>query len=208
MRKDSKLNRWARALLAGALIAAAARSTGAAELAKVKIIALEGSAGEVTAQFNPAEIKIEKQVPWERHKAAEGESAILKFSDAGSRTLSLELLFDGYGTSTNVQTEWIAKLEKLASIDEAKQRPPMCMFTWGVQLPPFRGVIENLAVRYTLFLADGTPVRAAAHVTIREAGAVRVKGGAFPFKPTPCDVSPECPVGQVCVVDTCAPPAP
>lgn len=44
--------------------------------------------------------------------------------------------------------------------------PPICSFTWGQFT--FRCILERVAGAYTLFLADGTPVRAVLNVTFKE----------------------------------------
>ena len=58
---------------------------------------------------------------------------------------------------------------------EDKKRPPKVGVRWGVgKLPEFQGVIESVATKYTMFLPDGTPVRATCRVTIREASHLSV----------------------------------
>jgi hypothetical protein len=58
---------------------------------------------------------------------------------------------------------------------------------WGAGGPPtdvlgggpFRGVIESLQTKYTMFLPNGTPVRATCNVKIKEAARiVQGKGGS------------------------------
>jgi hypothetical protein len=57
---------------------------------------------------------------------------------------------------------------------EDKKRPPKVGVKWG-KLPEFQGVIESVSTKYTMFLPDGTPVRATCHVTVREASHLSVK---------------------------------
>jgi hypothetical protein len=93
--------------------------------------------------------------------------------------LSLELTFDGYETGTNVHTEYVDKLIKmtLAQIEatdkkgkEDQKRPHMVVLTWGANaLPEFKGVIKSVNTKYTMFLANGTPVRATCTVELMEA---------------------------------------
>jgi hypothetical protein len=49
------------------------------------------------------------------------------------------------------------------------KRPPLLTFTWGSKFPVFKGVIENLSVKYTLFLPDGTPCRATVNLKMKQA---------------------------------------
>ncbi|HEU5056030.1 MAG TPA: hypothetical protein VFU21_05875 [Kofleriaceae bacterium] len=123
---------------------------------------------EVTAYFNPKEIGITKNVPWNKHKDSKADKPILEFTDADPAELNIELLFDTFETRDSVYDAHISKLEKLVKVDEAKKRPPMVLFLWGTHFPKFMGVVSALKVQYTMFLPDGTPVRATATVTIKE----------------------------------------
>jgi hypothetical protein len=155
------------------------------------------------AQFNPKEISIDKSVPWKKHKSSEGDAPTLEFTAAEPRTLGAELLFDTFEAGTNVQN-LIAPLEKLATVDPTRKRPPLIQFSWGSKFPAFAGVIESISVKYTLFLPDGTPVRATVAVTVKEAASVRVKKGTA-ASVIPCQTPSECPSGQSCFNGVCAP---
>lgn len=155
------------------------------------------------AQFNPTEIGFTKSVPWKRHKSSEPDAPTLEFTAAEPRSLQVVLLFDTYEAGTDVHQTYIAKLEALAIVDPARKRPPLVQFEWG-SLPSFRGVIETLDVKYTLFLADGTPVRATATVRLKEAATVRAKKGTD-ASVIPCQTPSDCPPGQSCFNGACAP---
>jgi hypothetical protein len=45
----------------------------------------------------------------------------------------------------------------------------MCIFLWGKGFPSFMGVIESLSTKFTMFLANGTPVRATVTVKMKQA---------------------------------------
>ena len=49
--------------------------------------------------------------------------------------------------------------------DKQKFRPPTILFVWGRFT--FKGVVESLSQKYTMFLSDGTPVRAECALKIR-----------------------------------------
>ncbi|HVK87178.1 MAG TPA: hypothetical protein VM513_23820 [Kofleriaceae bacterium] len=105
----------------------------------------------------------------------------LEFTGAEGRTMSVEMLFDGYeggGRTVDVASK-VAVLEKLARVidprspDEKKRRPHHCVVTWGERgLPSFKCVIENLSTKYSMFSSDGKPLRATCTVKLKE--AVRV----------------------------------
>jgi hypothetical protein len=156
----------------------------------------------VVAQYNPKELQIDRTVPWsptgEANKSSnssggggggQSNSGIhLEFTGAQGRSLSVELLFDGYekgassGFSVDVAGE-VSKLEHLASVIapgsqlEDKRRPHWCVATWGTSLRAFRCVIESLTTKYTMFDSSGNPLRATCTVKLKEADSVKAKGG-------------------------------
>jgi hypothetical protein len=148
---------------------------------KLSIYSVEGPRIVVTAMYNPKEITIDKPVPWFKAPQSKGDSPALEFSSADGAVMSFELLFDTYEAGTNVHTGFIANLLALALVQdpngsEEKKRPPKVGVKWGVgKLPEFQGVIESVSAKYTMFLPDGTPVRASCRVTIREASHLAVK---------------------------------
>jgi hypothetical protein len=152
---------------------------------------------EVTAQFNPKELQIDRTVPWSptgetnRTNTAATDSAVnnhginLEFTGAQGRSLSVELLFDGYEKSADRGfhvdvLEQVGKLEHLAAVIdpsglEAKRRPHHCVANWGGSLRAFRCVIESLSTKYTMFDAEGNPLRATCTVKLKEADHVSAK---------------------------------
>lgn len=146
---------------------------------------------EVTAQFNPKELEIKRPVPWSKpaetgkanKKKKEDQGIHLEFTGADSRTMTVELLFDGYEESAgepfvkDVVAE-VKKLEALASVRDAKpnakeelRRPHLCMVVWGKTFGSdgFRCVIDSLTTKYTMFDSDGQPLRATCTVSLKEA---------------------------------------
>jgi hypothetical protein len=147
-------------------------------LQKLSIRSLEGARIIVTAMFNPKEIEVDKSVPWRKSATSTGDQPELEFSSAEGRVMSFELLFDGLETKTNVHAEYVEDLQRLSRVldpngPEDKKRPPKIGVKWSV-FPEFQGVIESLTTKYTLFLPDGTPVRAVCSLRIREASHLTV----------------------------------
>lgn len=150
--------------------------------AKLKIITLEKVDGvdiTVEAQFNPKEIAIDKSVPWQPQKKKGPND--LEYTGGAPRTMSLELLFDGFETGQSVQPA-IDDLNRLTehigtAVDE--KRPPRVKVIWGpgtdsVSLPEFSGVVESVSVKYTMFSGDGVVLRATATVKLKEAPLVGI----------------------------------
>jgi len=49
---------------------------------------------------------------------------------------------------------------------------------WGT-LPDFEGVLESVSTKYTMFLPNGTPVRATCSCKFKEASRLSFKKGAL-----------------------------
>jgi hypothetical protein len=140
----------------------------------------------VEAQYNPKELGVTKTVPWQKHKDSKADQPHLEFAGADGRSLDMELTFDGYEDGTNVHTKYVDSLIKmtLAQVDasekgkEDQKRPHMVVVTWGGSaLPEFHGVIESVNTKYTMFLSDGTPVRATCTIKFKEADKASFKKG-------------------------------
>lgn len=135
---------------------------------------------QVDAQYNPKELQVDKTVPWQKKSQANKtqEAGIqLEFTGAEGRSLTLELLFDGFETKSSVAGK-VETLNTMASVlepgsaDETKRRPHLCVVTWGSTVPTFKCVIESLSVKYTMFSDQGVPLRATCTVKLKEADTV------------------------------------
>jgi hypothetical protein len=139
--------------------------------AKLTIGSLDDADVMVEAHYNPHELSIDKQIAWQDKPRGDDVEA----NGAPKRSMSIELLFDGYERHATVDTE-IAVLEQLSDIRadvpplEHHKRPHHCVVVWGDRgIRPFRCVIEALTVKYTMFDRFGTPLRASCTVKLREA---------------------------------------
>ncbi len=155
--------------------------------AKLWIGSLDNPALEVRAQYNPRELQIDKQVPWADHKAGDNRSdgkraeknpsaqSDLEFTGAPKRSMSIELLFDGYEEGKSIEPD-LRRLEEMSSVVDPesrdRRRPHHCIVAWGdsgAGMRPFRCVIESLAVKYTMWDHGGMPLRATCTVKLKEA---------------------------------------
>jgi hypothetical protein len=145
------------------------------ELVKAKIETCPGE-GDISLDvyFNPKEIQIDKTVPWTEHAKTEGNEPTLEFTNAKPKNLTVELMFDGFEDEVDVHKKYVSKLERMTMVDETKKRPPNLTFTFG-SMPVFKGVIASLGVKYTLFMPDGTPVRATVTVKMTQAAKLMNK---------------------------------
>ncbi|MBX3158749.1 MAG: hypothetical protein KF773_22460 [Deltaproteobacteria bacterium] len=149
----------------------------------------------MSAQYNPKELTIDQSVPWKKQEPANSTGAAggggkakepdnrmaIEFVGAEGRTMSVEMLFDGYepeGRHVDV-TAQVATLQEMAAVidagssDEKKRRPHHCVVSWGQRgLPKFECVIESLQTKYSMFSTDGEPLRATCTVKLKEAKIV------------------------------------
>ena len=79
--------------------------------------------------------------------------------------LAMQLFFDTYEQQTDVRNH-TNKIIGLLDLDPELHAPPVCLFSWGHL--NFVGVLERADQRFTLFLSDGTPVRATIDVSFKE----------------------------------------
>jgi hypothetical protein len=159
------------------------------KVAKISIGSLDGGP-KVEAQYNPKELEIQKTVPWSKvneanksnGKSTQDQGIHLEFTGAEGRSISVELLFDGYekdagGRGVDV-SKCVSDLETLASVrvpgskKEDERRPHRCVVTWGTVLSEFRCVIDSLSTKYTMFSPEGKPLRATCVVKLKEADVV------------------------------------
>ena len=127
----------------------------------------------ITVLFNPNKLVFNKSVSWKKQDAAQRDVPELQFTNAQPRTLNLDLILDTYDTP-DVEKEDVRKHAKklfhLTTVEEHgdKHRPPVCRLSWGSVGVFFQGVLERLEQQFTLFMEDGTPVRATSRCTFKE----------------------------------------
>ena len=151
--------------------------------------------GDVSGDYNPKELQVDKSVPWSKHSYSNknGDTAQndrgnlhLEFTGAEGRSMSIELMFDGYEQKTSVAGQ-VGKLELLTNVmhpnsdKEDERRPPLCLVAWGDKgLPTFKCVIESMSTKYTMFGSDGTPLRATVTLKLKEADTLSTKDAESP----------------------------
>ena len=122
--------------------------------------------------FNPREIAVAKTVTWRDQGGRRRDQPRVSFDGGASRTLTLSLLLDTYEAADRDVRVHTVKLAELARYDGDLHRPPVVRVHWGPDRQnadlPFRGVVTSLTQKFTLFLPDGTPVRATVDMTLKE----------------------------------------
>jgi nucleoid-associated protein YgaU len=138
-----------------------------ANLKKAFLQAENGSNKErIEVLFNPAEYSIEKGNQVSKTPLPGLKSPISSFVNGIEDTLTLELFFDTYTDGNRADVSKLTeKVAELMDIDQTLHAPPIVHFKWGKF--DFRAVIERLSQKFTMFLDDGTPVRATLNVTFK-----------------------------------------
>jgi Contractile injection system tube protein/LysM domain len=161
---------------------------------KARIEILDGkSAGtKIDCLFNPKEYTIEKTAEWTAPTGAGKNTSKLEFKSGKPATMKVELFFDTYEADekdVSVHTKKIFDLmkvdkEKLGDPKSKKARPPKVLFIWGQNKESrrvvFQSVVQSVSAKYTLFLADGTPVRATLNVTFTQIDDSDAQAGQNP----------------------------
>jgi hypothetical protein len=142
---------------------------------------LDVPACTIVAQYNPKELQVDKQISWKKpervpgsHPGA-GEDDEMELTVAPTRTMNLELLFDGFEEHRSVQPE-IDILETMSSIREPGskhaylRRAHHCVVAWGSVdgARRFRCVIDSLSTKVTMFSPKGEPLRATCTMKLTE----------------------------------------
>lgn len=121
--------------------------------------------------FNPTQYSLDQANTLAEIGVPGLAAPILQYVRGNGRTLSMELFFDTYEQQEDVR-DHTGRVYGLLNIRGPLHRPPVCTFTWGAF--NFDCVVERVGGRFTLFLADGTPVRATLSVTFKEFVEVEV----------------------------------
>jgi Contractile injection system tube protein/LysM domain len=151
-------------------------------LEKLEMTPLDQKGAKVAARrfkvmFNPTTYSISSSVTWEPQASRELNVPPLTYGGGASRTLTLELFYDVTepidGARIDDVREETNKVVTLARKDRDLGRPPVVAIEWGAAPLtgsdfPFIGVVSALTQNFTLFNADGTPVRADLNVTFTE----------------------------------------
>ena len=130
----------------------------------------------IPVQFNPEEYTVQRDVNYAQSTIPGLGAPLLQFVAGNMQTLEMELFLDTYeahGEGSAVLNEagsdvreLTRKVTDLMSIDGTTHAPPVLLFVWGSL--SITCVLARATQRFTMFLADGTPVRATLQVSFSE----------------------------------------
>lgn len=120
------------------------------------------------AMFNPENWQIQESV---RHNTEQASGTNGKESQPNNippRKLAFDLVVDGTGASgekREVLADVVA-LRAITGFNGDQHRNNRFFIIWGTQM--FRGVLESMSVKFTLFRPNGTPLRATISLSFTE----------------------------------------
>lgn len=153
------------------------------KLVKATIVDIADNQNSVECQFNPGEYTLSKTNQW-TNKAKKGANVgKTDFGGGQPAELKLQLFFDTTNHPYNFEnnqlkhkdvrelTDKIWNMMMVASATtnpkSKKGEPPQVRFQWG-KGQFFTAVIKTISQKFTMFLGDGTPVRATLDVTFQQ----------------------------------------
>lgn len=155
------------------------------KLEKAKLIVHSdpsGQAKDIEFMYNPSELDFTRRINWDYDVGNRGTTLLPKvnFSGVEPYLFTLKnLLFDTYEKKTSVLKEYIDNIKKGATArSNTITRPPVYILIWHDSY--FHCVMTSLNYRLTLFLADGTPVKAIVNIALEEVDPENIAGGKPP----------------------------
>ncbi|MEA5476400.1 hypothetical protein VB774_02095 [Pseudanabaena galeata UHCC 0370] len=139
-------------------------------LVKAMLTTTDAGAVAINFQFNPESLSFARTVTWKVEDGAYTAAGFPKvsYSNRGAETLKLSnLWFDTYEYPTKTSVlDLISPIIKSTEIAGSLKRPPVYIFAWGEQY--LKCVVTSISYDLTMFLADGTPVRAKVSIDLQE----------------------------------------
>jgi hypothetical protein len=156
------------------------------------ILKSEDGVPPIEFMFNPTELTFEGMVDTAESPGARTEDKgqpKVSFSNVKAYTVTIsQVLFDTYEQGTDVVKKYIDPFRKAVQFAKGKQRPPIYTLMWGKQVHLRRCFVEKLNYKLTMFLPDGTPVRAVIDsLTLKEADEPKPNSSMSAKKPTTSD---------------------
>jgi hypothetical protein len=132
----------------------------------------------IPVMFNPEEYTLDLGNAFAEIAIPGLRTPPIQYVRGNARQLRMELFFDTYERQSDVRAE-AGRITALLDQEPTTHAPPVVLFSWGGL--NFTCVLESAAQRFTMFLDNGTPVRATVTVSFREYErvAVEIRHGSF-----------------------------
>lgn len=139
------------------------------QLVKATLTTTDTGGVSINFQFNPTELSFNRSVRVDEQKGARTSKGLPKvtfaYPNACKITLT-NLVFDTFEEGTSVLTK-IDPIIKATDFAGSLNRPPTYLFAWG-SINYLKCFVVSTDYKLTMFLADGTPVRAIVSMTLQE----------------------------------------
>lgn len=147
-------------------------------MALEKALLTNTSTGEapIAVMFNPEQYTLNRDINYAQTAIPGLSAPVLQFVNGNMQTLEMELFLDTYEehrVGSRVQNRpredvrrLVRMITDLMNIVPATHAPPILLFTWASL--SFRCVLARANQQFTMFMPDGTPVRARLTVTFNE----------------------------------------
>lgn len=142
------------------------------ELLAKATIHIVGTDISIPVMYNPEEYQLEQGNTFAEIGIPGRDAPPIQYVRGRARTLSMELFFDTYEVRRDVRTH-TDRIVGLLDTRPDTLAPPVLLFTMGQF--SFECVLVDAGQRYTMFLRDGTPVRATLSVRFQEHVRVEVQ---------------------------------
>jgi len=141
---------------------------------------------EFDVQYNPTELSLDKNVQLAEVNIPGLDAPLQQFVRGQAEKLTLELFFDttesGMGVGAESVTAKTDRLYQLVKVESDTHAPPVVTFSWNHRFPgdnlrfgsgsqmrnSFKGVVESIRQKFTLFSPEGVPLRATVNLVLRE----------------------------------------
>ena len=130
----------------------------------------------IPVMFNPEEYSVNRDINYANATIPGLSGPVLQFVSGNMQSLDMELFLDTYeehkvgSRVVNAAQDDVRRLTRqitdLMNIDGSTHAPPILLFTWASL--SFTCVLARATQRFTMFLPDGTPVRARLQVSFHE----------------------------------------
>ena len=153
-----------------------------AQLAKAEIVNTD-TGERIPVMYNPEQYSIEQGNNFAEIGIPGLSVSPVQYVRGKGRTLTMELFFDSFERAEDVR-RYSGRVVGLLAPRPDTHAPPILLFTMGQFA--LRCVLADASQKYTMFLRDGTPVRATLNVRFTEYQAVEieVEQGFFLGPPT------------------------
>jgi hypothetical protein len=160
------------------------------ELSTASLVPVD-SPGKPTINFlfNPDQLSFQDKIDTQENPGANNEQTgrpKVSFAAKKASTLGISnVVFDTYEDGRDVVATYIQPFKEATTFIESMRRPPVYEFMWGNRQYFRKCFVENLSYKLTMFLPDGTPVRAVVDVSLKEADEPKASDATSKGSPDP-----------------------